>query len=65
MHTPMQHIDFSSKSTKFNPYFSWHNYRQHKLAKVGIRSCRFAKEYVLFVHAYVDICNYPAGIVFA
>ena len=36
-----------------NPYFGSNNYRQHKLAKVGIKSCRFAIECVSFVHAWM------------
>ena len=32
---------FYGKSTIFNPYFDNNNYGQHKLAKVGIKSCRF------------------------
>ena len=33
------------------PQFSRHNYKQHKLAKTGIKSCRFARECVSFVYA--------------
>ena len=39
---------FSSKSTRFNPYFGSHNYKRRKPAKVGIKSCRFARECVSF-----------------
>ena len=35
----------------------------HKLAKVEIKSCRFARECVSFVHAWMSL--YQAGIVFA
>ena len=28
-------------------------YKQHKPAKVGIKSCRFAREYASFIHAWV------------
>ena len=31
---------FPIYGTRFNLYFGKHNYRQHKLAKVGIKSCR-------------------------
>ena len=34
-----------------NIYFGSNNYRQHKLAKVGIKSSRLSIEYVSFVHA--------------
>ena len=47
------------------PTFSRHNYRQHKLAKVGIQSCRFARELINVFHLCMHGCNYPAGIVFA
>ena len=36
------------------------NYSQHKLAKVGIKFCRFAIDCVSFVHIWI---NYPVGIV--
>ena len=36
-----------------NPYFGSNNYRQHKLAKVAIKPCRFAGERVSFVHAWM------------
>ena len=49
---------FSSTSTKFNPYFG----KQHYDAKVGIKSCRGARECVSFVHAC--ICSYPAAILY-
>ena len=48
MHAQIKHT--SSKSTGFNPYFSEHNYKPHKPVKVGIKSCRFARESVSFVH---------------
>ena len=38
---------------RFNPYFGRNNYRQYKLAKVGIKSYRFARECVKFVHAWM------------
>ena len=53
MHTQIK--QFSSKSTRFNPYFGSNNYRQHNLAKVRIKSCRFAKERVSFVYVYKDV----------
>ena len=53
MHTQMK--QFCSKSTRFNPYFG---------SKVGIKSCRFAIECVSFVHAWMYVTSYPAGIVF-
>ena len=45
----------SSKSTRFNPYFGRYNYKQQNPAKVGIKSCRFAREYVSFMHSYMDV----------
>ena len=39
--------------------------RQHKLAKVGIKSCRFAIECVSLVRTCMDVNSYPAIIVFA
>ena len=36
-----------------NPYFGRHNYKQHKPAKAEIKSCRFARECVSFVHAWM------------
>ena len=50
---------------RFNPYFGSNNYRQNKLAKIGIKSCRFALECVSFVHAWMSVTSYPARIVFA
>ena len=43
----------SSKSTRFNLYFSRYNSKQHNPAKVGIKSCRFARE--CFIYAYIDV----------
>ena len=37
-------------SLRFNPYFGSNNYRQHKLA---IKSCKFVRECVLYVHAWM------------
>ena len=34
-------------------YFGRHNYQQYKAAKVGIKSFRFARECVSFMHAWV------------
>ena len=48
---------FDSKSTRFHPYFGSNNYRKHKLVKVGIKSCRFAIEYVSFVHAWMCLAT--------
>ena len=45
---------FSSTSTRFNPYFGWYKiilYMQNTPAKVGIKSCRCAREY--FTCAYI------------
>ena len=36
-----------------------------KTSKVGIKSCRFSIERVSFVHAWMQLTMYPAGIVFA
>ena len=38
---------------RVNPYFGRYNYKQHKPAKVGIKSCRFARECASFIHAWV------------
>ena len=38
---------------RFTPYFGSNNYRQHRPAKVGIKSCRSARECVSFVHAWM------------
>ena len=49
----------SSKSTRFNPYFGRYNYKQHKPAKVGIKSCRFALRFnchCLCIWRYSIIC---------
>ena len=35
------------------------------VAKVEIKSHRFAIEYVLFVYAWMDVTSYPAEIMFA
>ena len=48
----------SSKSTRFNPYFGRYNYEQHKPAKEGIKSCRFAKECASFIHVWVYLLQY-------
>ena len=42
-------------------YYKQDNYKQYEPAKVGIKSCRFARECVSFMHG----CTYPAGVVFA
>ena len=61
MFAQMQDI-LSSKSTRFNPYYNSHKYKKSKPAEVEMKSCIFAREYVIFVlHGF----NYPAGIVFA
>ena len=41
---------YSSKSARFNPDFDSNNYRQHRLAKVGIKPCRFG-----FICACLDV----------
>ena len=33
--------------------FGRHNYRKHKLAKVGIKSCRLAGKHVSFVYTWM------------
>ena len=43
----------ASKSTRFNPYFGRYIYKQHKPAKIGIKSCRFAR--VCFICACTDV----------
>ena len=43
----------SSKSTRFNPYFGWIVLLMIIIAKVGIKSCRFAR--VCFIYAYMDV----------
>ena len=46
---------FFSKSIRFNSYFGSNNYRQHELAEIGIKSCRFAKECSYFICACMDV----------
>ena len=43
----------SSKSTRFNPYFGWIVLLMIISAKVGIKSCRFARECVSFMHTWM------------
>ena len=31
------------------------NYRQHKVAKVEIKSCRFARECIKFLHTWMQL----------
>ena len=42
---------FSSKSIRFNPYFGNNNYKQHKLAKVGIKE-------VIINQIFMIICDW-------
>ena len=55
VHPCMHKNTFSSKSTRFNAYFGScsYIYKQHNPAKVGIKSCRLARECVSFVHAWM------------
>ena len=55
---------FDRKFTRFNLYFGSNTFRQHKLAKVKIKSCRFSIKSVSFVHAWISL-SYLTGIVFA
>ena len=55
----------SSKSARFNPYFGWIVLLIIIPTKVGIKSGIFARECVSFMHAYMDVPTYPAGVVFA
>ena len=56
MHAQMKHT--FCKSTRFNPYFGRQNYEQHKSAKVGIKSYRFTRECVSFVHTWMYLPNW-------
>ena len=52
MHTKMKHNSPASLQ-RFNSYFDRHNYRQHKLATVEIKSCIFVRECVSFMYAWM------------
>ena len=41
-----------------NPYFGRHDYRHHKLAKVWIKSCRFARECFSHMHAWIYLLSW-------
>ena len=45
----------SSTCTRFNPYFGWFVLLITMPAKVGIKSCRLARECVSFVHAWMYV----------
>ena len=53
MHGCTNEHTFSNKSTRFNPYFDSYKYREHKLAKVGIKSYIFARECVFIFASMV------------
>ena len=45
----------SNKSTRFNPYFGWIVLLMIIPAKVGIKSCRFARERVSFMYTWMYV----------
>ena len=50
-----------STSTRFNPTLANNILAKHHDAKVGIKSCRGAREYVSFVHVCMYVATHAAA----
>ena len=46
---------FSSMSTNFNVYVGWYKIRRKELAKIGIKSCKYARESIICIFVYIIV----------